>query len=190
MVQKRNLSISKITTAAKQLVNEDGAEQLSFSRVADVLGVRPQAMYAYFPGKEQLKVALIIDFLDELTANIEKKLVGVAGEQALTIFGERLHTLLLAQPEMTRLAFGGINYRHQEVANEHLRELINLLEQLIAPYTANHTEMLNEARLFRALVFGYVQNELWGLFQFSPVPAQDSFEAALKQVIGTITSDS
>lgn len=188
MVQKRNLSIQKITDAAKQIVNESGAESLRFSQVAEALSVRPQAMYAYFPDKEQLKVALIVDYLDEVTGKIEKQLVGVSGERALTLFCEQLHQLLLAQPEMTRLAFGGIDYSHQEVAFEHLHELISLLERLIEPFTTSQTQMLNEARLFRALVFGYVQNELWGLFQLSKVPAQESFDAALSQVISNLTA--
>ncbi|WP_054702226.1 TetR/AcrR family transcriptional regulator [Secundilactobacillus odoratitofui] len=187
MVQKRNLSAAKIKQTAMQLINENGAEQLSFSRVATNLGVKPQAMYPYFKSKEALKVSLIVDFLDHLTSQISAQLVGVAGQEALMVYGEQLYHHLLAQPEMTRLAFGGIDYQHQSVAYEHFRDLIALLKRLIRPFTQNETDVINYSRLFRAFIFGFVQNELWGLFHGSPVPAKSSFDTALQQVIGLIT---
>ena len=38
MTQKRNLSTEKIIEAAKEIINKEGAEKLSFSKVAGVLG--------------------------------------------------------------------------------------------------------------------------------------------------------
>lgn len=87
MVQKRNLSATKIKAVATDMINRSGAEQLSFSRVADALGVKPQAMYAYFKSKEALRAELIVDFLDGITAKIKTELAGVAGKDALRIFG-------------------------------------------------------------------------------------------------------
>ena len=187
MVQKRNLSATKIKAVATDMINRSGAEQLSFSRVADALGVKPQAMYAYFKSKEALRAELIVDFLDGITAKIKTELAGVAGKDALRIFGEQLYQLLLAQPEMTRLAFGGVDYQHQSDAYEHLRDLIALLKRLVAPFAQDEAEVLNDSRLFRAFIFGYVQNELWGLFQRSSVPAETSFQVSLNQVIMLIT---
>lgn len=37
----------KIIEAAKEIINKEGAEKLSFSKVAGVLGVHSQAMYPY-----------------------------------------------------------------------------------------------------------------------------------------------
>lgn len=188
MVQKRNLSAAKIKAQATQMINQFGAEQLSFSRVAASLGVKPQAMYAYFKSKEALRAELIVDFLDDITAKIKAELVGVAGQDALQRFGEQLYQLLLAQPQMTRLAFGGIDYQHQSDAYEHLRDLIAILKRLVAPFAQDEAEVLNDSRLFRAFIFGYVQNELWGLFQRSSVPAESSFQISLNQVITLITT--
>ncbi|MCQ4117137.1 hypothetical protein NOU10_06995 [Ligilactobacillus sp. MP3] len=38
MTQKRNLSTEKIIEAAKEIINKERAEKLSFSKVAGVLG--------------------------------------------------------------------------------------------------------------------------------------------------------
>jgi hypothetical protein len=45
-----------------------------------------------------------------------------------------------------------------------------------------------QARYFRALIFGYVQNQLWGLFQLATVPVSTSFESSLQQAITSITA--
>ena len=188
MVQKRNLSEAKVVTAAAKLVDEQGGDALSFSRVAAELAVKPQALYAYFSSKETLKVAVIVHFLDGITAAISQALIGISGERALEEYGHMLRRLLLAQPEQARLAFGGINYRHQEVAIHHLQQLIDILEALIQPYTSTTTMTRHRARLFRAMVFGFVQNELWGLFQYGEILADESFEYGLQRLINQLTT--
>ena len=101
MTQKRNLSTEKIIEAAKVIINKEGAEKLSFSKVAGVLGVHSQAMYPYFADKEELKIAVINDFLDSLTEQIKEELQGISGKEALRIYGRKLHELLLIQPRLT-----------------------------------------------------------------------------------------
>lgn len=186
MTQKRNLSTEKIIEAAKEIINKEGAEKLSFSKVAGVLGVHSQAMYPYFADKEELKIAVINDFLDSLTEQIKEELQGISGKEALRIYGRKLHELI--QPRLTRLAFGGIDYSQKEEARNHFKDLVELLESLIEPFTKNDVDVINRARLYRAVIFGYAQNELWGLFKLALVPAQTSFEFTLEEAIATITA--
>lgn len=187
MTQKRNLSTEKIIEAAKEIINKEGAEKLSFSKVAGVLGVHSQAMYPYFADKEELKIAVINDFLDSLTEQIKEELQGISGKEALRIYGHKLHELLLIQPRLTRLA-GGIDYSQKEEARNHFKDLVELLESLIEPFAKNDVDVINRARLYRAVIFGYAQNELWGLFKLALVPAQTSFEFTLEEAIATITA--
>ena len=185
MTQKRNLSTKKIIEAAKEIINKEGAEKLSFSKVAGVLGVHSQAMYPYFADKEELKIAVINDFLDSLTEQIKEELQGISGKEALRIYGRKLYELLLSQPRLSRLAFGGIDYSQKEEARNHFKDLVELLESLIEPFAKNDVDII---RLYRAVIFGYAQNELWGLFKLALVPAQTSFEFTLEEAIATITA--
>lgn len=95
MTQKRNLSTEKIIEAAKEIINKERAEKLSFSKVAGVLGVHSQEMYPYFADKEELKIVVINDFLDSLAEQIKEELQGISGKEALRIYGRKLHELLL-----------------------------------------------------------------------------------------------
>ncbi|WP_461219191.1 TetR/AcrR family transcriptional regulator [Lapidilactobacillus salsurivasis] len=188
-MQKRNLNQQRIIEAAAQIVNETGAAALTFSNVANALGVRPQALYAYFGNREQLKFALIVSFLDSLTKNLNTALVGISGEQGLIIYGSELHHSLLAEPNLTKLAFGGINYQQESEAGEHLHQLVLVLDRLLAPYYDNDREVIAQARYLRALIFGYVQNELWGLFSQPDLAAETTFNEALTQAVTNITKE-
>ena len=188
-MQKRNLNQQRIIEAAAQIVNETGAAALTFSNVANALGVRPQALYAYFGNREQLKFALIVSFLDSLTKNLNTALVGISGEQGLIIYGSELHHSLLAEPNLTKLAFGGINYQQESEAGEHLHQLVLVLDRLLAPYYDDDREVIAQARYLRALIFGYVQNELWGLFSQPDLAAETTFNEALTQAVTNITKE-
>lgn len=187
-MQKRNLNPARILQAARQVVNDGGSEALTFSNVAAVLAVRSQALYGYYANSSQLKFALIMDYLDTLTRDLNQALVGVSGEQALLIYGRQLRQALLAEPNLTKLAFGGINYQREQETAQHLHELVLVLDRLIAPYYPDHTTVIAQARYFRAIVFGYVQNELWGLFRLATPSADETFNSALHQVITSITA--
>ncbi|MFC6315698.1 TetR/AcrR family transcriptional regulator [Lapidilactobacillus achengensis] len=188
-MQKRNLNQQRIIETAAQIVNETGAAALTFSNVANALGVRPQALYAYFGNREQLKFALIVSFLDSLTKNLNTALVGISGEQGLIIYGSELHRSLLAEPNLTKLAFGGINYQQESEAGQHLHQLVLVLDRLLAPYYDNDREVIAQARYLRALIFGYVQNELWGLFSHPDLSANTTFNEALTQAVTNITKE-
>ena len=113
---------------------------------------------------------------------------GISGKEALRIYGRKLYELLLSQPRLSRLAFGGIDYSQKEEARNHFKDLVELLESLIEPFAKNDVDIINRARLYRAVIFGYAQNELWGLFKLALVPAQTSFEFTLEEAIATITA--
>ncbi|WP_432943663.1 TetR/AcrR family transcriptional regulator [Kribbella sp. CA-253562] len=64
-------------TARRQLAT-DGAERLSLRAVSRELGMVSSALYRYFPSRDDLLTALIIDAYDALGAATEKAAAGVA----------------------------------------------------------------------------------------------------------------
>ena len=58
MIQKRNLSTEKIIEAAKEIINKEGAEKLSFSKVAGVfcfVFIAENEMRVYFTAFENVR---------------------------------------------------------------------------------------------------------------------------------------
>jgi AcrR family transcriptional regulator len=68
-------------TARRQLAT-DGAERLSLRAVSRELGMVSSALYRYFPSRDDLLTALIIDAYDALGAAVEKAAAGALGAGA------------------------------------------------------------------------------------------------------------
>ena len=66
-------------TARRQLAT-DGAERLSLRAVSRELGMVSSALYRYFPSRDDLLTALIIDAYDALGAAVEKAAAGAPRE--------------------------------------------------------------------------------------------------------------
>jgi AcrR family transcriptional regulator len=64
----------EIVTAARLLLEEEGAEGLSMRRLADRLGIRAPSIYKHLPDKRALEHALISDAFEEQAVAFEAEL--------------------------------------------------------------------------------------------------------------------
>src|SRR5215467_13782697 len=69
----------EIKEAARRQLAETGAPQLSLRAVARELGLVSSALYRYFPSRDDLLTALIIDAYDSIGEAAEAGLPGSAG---------------------------------------------------------------------------------------------------------------
>lgn len=74
MSRKRQFTREQYTTAARQIVQEEGAHNLSFQAVAVRLGASRGALTHNFPTKRHLVTAMIADTLALAEAIIEKEI--------------------------------------------------------------------------------------------------------------------
>jgi AcrR family transcriptional regulator len=61
----------QIVAAARELLEEEGAEALSMRRLAERLGIRAPSIYKHLPDKRALEAAIISDGFEELAAQFE-----------------------------------------------------------------------------------------------------------------------
>jgi len=99
----------EIKEAARRQLAETGAQQLSLRAVARELGLVSSALYRYFPSRDDLLTALIIDAYDSLGAVAEAAEVAVdrndlAGRFAATCIAVR--DWALAHPNEYALIYG------------------------------------------------------------------------------------
>ncbi len=64
--QRAGLSLETVLDEARSLVKGEGLERLTLRRLADRLGVAPNAVYSYFPDKAALLDALLDSVLGEI----------------------------------------------------------------------------------------------------------------------------
>jgi AcrR family transcriptional regulator len=68
-----NSTASKIASAARRLLIQDGAEAVTMRRVAAAVGVTPMAIYRYYPDRASLLNALADEGFKELAARLAVK---------------------------------------------------------------------------------------------------------------------
>ncbi|MFI1508283.1 TetR/AcrR family transcriptional regulator [Streptomyces sp. NPDC020597] len=94
--------------ARRQLASE-GAAKLSLRAVARELGMVSSALYRYFPSRDDLLTALIIDAYDSLGESAEAAHTAVAGAEPLerwVAVGEAVRAWALAHPHEYALIYG------------------------------------------------------------------------------------
>lgn len=64
--QRAGLTRERVLAAARSVAVEDGTEAVTMRRLAEELGVMPNAIYTYFPGKEALLDTLLDSLLGEI----------------------------------------------------------------------------------------------------------------------------
>jgi AcrR family transcriptional regulator len=76
-----------IVDTAIELIDREGFEALSLSAVADLLDVRPSALYSHVGGLEQLRDRIAVTATGHLTHAVGAAAMGVAGPNALDAMG-------------------------------------------------------------------------------------------------------
>lgn len=101
--------IGDIKDEARRQLGEAGAAGLSVRAVARALGMAPSATYRYFPSREDLLTALIIDAYDSLGAAAEQAEAAVARADHVGRFlaiGRAVRAWALAHPAEYALVYG------------------------------------------------------------------------------------
>ncbi|WP_369387565.1 TetR/AcrR family transcriptional regulator [Streptomyces sp. CG1] len=98
-----------IKEAARRQLAEEGAAKLSLRAVARELGMVSSALYRYFPSRDELLTALIIDAYDSLGEAAEKARDAVSGAAPVdrwTAVCEAVRGWALAHPHEYALIYG------------------------------------------------------------------------------------
>lgn len=128
----------EIKAAAWRQISKKGASALSFRAVAASLGLSAPALYRYFPNKNSLVTALIIEAFDSLAASqheVLEKCSREPWEEQLRGLGKAYRQWALAQPAAFLLIFGdpvpGYTVPFEETmlpAGQSLRALIHVID--------------------------------------------------------------
>jgi TetR/AcrR family transcriptional regulator, tetracycline repressor protein len=86
-------------TEARRIGAEQGVERLTMRRLADALGVMPNALYTYFPDK----AAILDAVLDDLLGDVERPRSRMTWRDGLVSLMSSYRRLLLTQPGLIAL---------------------------------------------------------------------------------------
>jgi TetR/AcrR family transcriptional regulator, tetracycline repressor protein len=93
------LTRNQVVTAARKIAARQGVEKLTMRRLAEALGVMPNALYTYFPDKSSILDAV----LDDLVGDVERPRPRTAWRDGLVSLMSSYRRVLLAQPGLIAL---------------------------------------------------------------------------------------
>jgi len=157
------LDAEQVLRAAGALVDEEGQEQLSLTRLAERLNIRTPSLYNHVASLEQLRRDVALLATRDLLARLAKASQGKARKDALYAIAHAYRAYAHEHPGlygMTLRAPDPEDAEFQAVALETLDLLLNLLK----PYRLADDEALQVIRAFRSMAHGFVSLELLGGF--------------------------
>jgi AcrR family transcriptional regulator len=92
---------TEIVAAARELLEEEGADALSMRRLAERLGIRAPSIYKHLPDKQALEAALISDGFEDAAARFEEAVRGPG--EPLPALGTAYRSFARDHPHLYRL---------------------------------------------------------------------------------------
>jgi len=88
----------EIVAAARELLDEQGADALTMRRLAERLGIRAPSLYKHLPDKAALEAAVIATGLEDLAQALEKAQHATA--EPMVALADAYHAFALAHPHL------------------------------------------------------------------------------------------
>ena len=95
---RSRIDLDAVIAAAVALIDAGGMEALTLSNVAEVLEVRPSALYTHVDGTRHLHYVVAVAATDNLTSTVRDAAVGVAGRDAVTSVAHAYHGFAMQHP--------------------------------------------------------------------------------------------
>jgi AcrR family transcriptional regulator len=163
----------QIVAAARELLEEEGAQALTMRRLAERLGIRASSLYKHLPDKAALEAAIIATGFEEQAAAFQAAVAGAA--EPLAALAAAYRSFALNHPHLYRLMTGQPLPRERLPAGVEARAAAPLLSATGDP---------DRARAVWAFAHGMVILELNGRF-----PADADLDTAWRQGIAALQGE-
>jgi AcrR family transcriptional regulator len=151
-----------IASAARQILEREGADGLTMRRLGEAVGIRAPSLYKHFPDKAAVEIALIEDGFAEIAERFKD--ATAKGEDSLVVLATAYRTFAREQPHLYRLMTAGPLPRERLRPGVEARAAAPIVQAVGDP---------NVARAVWAFAHGMVILELDGRF-----PADADLDAA------------
>jgi AcrR family transcriptional regulator len=176
MPRRVGLDKSAVVQAAADLVNTEGTEALSLSRLAERLGVQPPSLYNHVDGLPGLRRELALLNARALGDRLANAAIGKSGPKALSNVAQAYRAYIKECPGqyMASLRASGTQTpidRELQAAEE---RVVQVALAVVGSFGLQGKEGLHAVRGLRSLVHGFASLEVAGGFGL-PLDCDESF---------------
>jgi AcrR family transcriptional regulator len=157
------LDKTDVLDAAARIVDEQGIEALTLSRLAERLGVRSQSLYAHVDGLAGLRRDLELMAFGMLTVQLRRAAMAKAGKDALLALMETSAAFTEEHPGLARL----VSWNRHDPTDEVMFDALNMVgepfQALLSSYGLVGDELAHWYRIMWASLQGFLSLQAAGL---------------------------
>ena len=181
-MQKRNLTKEKIIQVAFSLADEIGINQVTFPKLAEILGIKYPSLYNHFANMDTLKIEMTICHLKELNLKLMQKLIGKSGKDAIQAFAHVYRDLAFESKTAYGLYVNIPSTKDDEVIRL-AKETNSIIHQILDFYIKDEKQLIHKSRALRSLLHGFVSLYSFGYFHNNEIDLEESFQLMINDFI-------
>jgi len=177
---KAGLDKAKVVEAAADLVNAEGIEALTLSRLAGQLGVRTPSLYNHIDGLPGLQRELALLSVRHLGERLGDAAIGKSGPQAVTAIAQALRDYIKTYPGLYQTGLrpspGDAEFQATQA------RVVEIVMAVMASFGLEGEDGLHAVRGLRSVVHGFATLEVAGGFGL-PLDLDESFRHLVDMLI-------
>ena len=178
----KGLNKEIIVDAAKELIEENGFADFSMRKLADGLEVKTASLYTHIESMEALFTEVGLSVLKQQRDCLLEAIGEKHGDSAVTALAESYRRFALDHTELYRLIMQ-MPSGNDEVLKEAAAMTAEPFMRVLNDYSLSDECKMHCQRMLRAMMHGFVSEELSGYFSHYPVSADESYRLSVACVI-------
>ncbi len=182
---RQGLTKDIIISEAIVIINQIGYSNLTFVNLAQRLKVKPPAMFKHFKNMDDLKRLLTLRAVNGLKESLQKALVAVSGEKAITSFCHAYRNYARMNSGLYS-AMQAVYFKDNEIAAA-ATHMMSLIISVLNGFDIDEQNYIHLLRLIRSSLHGFVILETDFKFGMSK-NIDDSFQLQIDAIVYMIKS--
>ncbi len=169
--------LDKIVSAAVEIVEETGFENLTLTAVAKLLGVRQPALYRQVKSRQEVLRAVSLRGREMLAAELTDAGIGLSGEDAVRALGHAWRRFVQVHPKLY-FAIDAYPCAGDSELEDAVERVVSVIELALRGFGLSDEQEIHAARALRSAWHGFSDIEAR---QGHPMPhnLDDTFEHML-----------
>jgi AcrR family transcriptional regulator len=180
------LTRDAVVDEAARLADAQGLEQLTLTRLAAELGVRPPSLFNHIAGLPELHRQLQLRGLREMTALAGRAAVGRAGNDAVLAAALALRDFARRHPGLYAASLPSTNAADPEL-NAAGEEFVGIFFDVVRQYDLEGAEAVHAVRGLFSAIHGFIMLARAGTFGM-PIDTGESFRWLIETYVASLDS--
>jgi len=189
MAPRIRLDKPRVVQAAADLVNQEGVDALSLSRLAERLGIQAPSLYNHVDGLPGLRRALALLNAHNLSECFANAAIGKAGDAALIALAQAYRDYIKAFPGLylASLQAAGTQTPVDVALQQAEERTVQVALAVMASLGLQGDDAIHAVRGLRSVVHGFATLEIAGGFGL-PLDCDESFRRLIEALIRGLQS--